>query len=502
MIDDAIKERVKHPALRERIVSPGEAAKLVKNAMRIGTSGSLSSGYPIAFFKALSERSRSSDAFKIDVWSAAPIVPEVDGNLVEAGMVQRRLCHQANPIMAKMINKGEISYTDMGPYAFANQVRYGFFGDLDLAVIEAVQITEEGNIVPSTCVADSPSLVQAAKTVIVEINEHLPLEMAGMHDIVIPENAPNRQPLLINTPADRVGTAFIPVDPLKIAGIIISSEPMRSIPEEGTTEESDQIAHHLITFFENEVSKGKMPAALFPLQTGLGSLGKAILKRLGESNFEGLQTFSALLSDAVLDLIDLGKMSFVSGTGLYFSSEGFNRFYKNIEEYKKMIILRPVDISAHPELIQRLGVIALNGAVEVDIYGHINSSHIGGGRVITGVAGSIEYARNGALSVFMTPSIGKRCDISRIVPMVAHVDHTEHDVHVIVTEQGVADIRGLDPRERAVKIINHCAHPDYRPLLMEYFERAKSEVGGHEPQMLDEAFIFHKRLKETGSMKI
>jgi succinyl-CoA:acetate CoA-transferase len=292
------------------------------------------------------------------------------------------------------------------------------------------------------------------------------------------------------------------VDPLKIAGIIISREPMRSIPEEGTTEESDQIAHHLIAFFENEVSKGKMPDTLFPLQTGLGSLGKAILKRLGESDFEGLQTFSALLNDAVLDLMDLGKLAFVSGTGLYFSSEGFNRFYENIQEYKKMIILRPVDISAHPELIQRLGVIALNGAVEVDIYGHINSSHIGGGRVITGVAGSIEYARNGALSVFMTPSIGKRGDISRIVPMVAHVDHTEHDVHVIVTEQGVADIRGLDPRKRAMKIINHCAHPDYRPLLMEYFERAKSEVGGHEPQMLDEAFTFHKRLKETGSMKI
>ncbi len=470
--------------------------------MRIGTGGSLSSGYPISFFRALSGRSASEGSLKIDIWSGAPLGPEIDGSLVEAGVVQIRLCHQANPIMAKAINRGEIRYADMGPYIFANQVRYGFFGGLDLAVIEAVQVTEEGGIIPSTCVADCPTLVQVAKRVVVEINENLPLEMTGIHDIVIPENPPNRQALLINSPADRVGTPYIPVDSTKIAGVIISKEPSRPIPREGVSEESQQIAYHLITFFEREVSEGRMPENLLPLQTGLGSIGEAILKGLGESGFHDLQTFSALLNDSILDLIDLGKIKSVSGTGLYFSSEGFSRFYENIERYREFIVLRPVDISTYPELIQRLGVIALNGAVEVDIYGHINSSHIGGGRVITGVAGSVEYARNGFLSIFMTPSVGKRGDISRIVPMVAHVDHTEHDVHIIVTEQGLADLRGLDPRERALEIIKSCAHPDYRPLLMAYFERAKSEVGGHEPQLLDEAFSFHKRLKETGSMRV
>lgn len=502
MTEDLIKERVKHRGLRERVVSADEAANLVKSGMRVATGGSTSSGYPISFFKAVSRRSKSDGSLKIDIWSGAPLGPEIDGDLVEAGVVQRRLCHQANPVMAKAINTGEVCYADMGPYVFANQVRYGFFGGLDLAVIEAVQITKEGNIIPSTCVADCPTLVQMAEKVLVEINGSLPLEMTGIHDIVIPENPPNRQALLVNSPADRVGTPYIPVDPAKIAGVIISREPTRPIPRQALSEESRQIAHHLITFFTREVSQGRMPRNLLPLQTGLGSIGQAILKGLGESEFEDIQTFSALLNDSILDLIDLGKIGCASGTGLYFSSEGFARFYENIERYKQVIILRPVDISTYPELIQRLGVIALNGAIEVDIYGHINSSHVGGGRVITGVAGSIEYARNGYLSIFMTPSTGKGGDISRFVPMVTHVDHTEHDVHVIVTEQGLADLRGLDPRERALEIIHGCAHPDYRPLLIEYFERAKSEVEGHEPQILDEAFSFHKRLKETGSMRI
>ena len=497
-----VEERIKLPALREKVITSEEAVRVVEDGMRIATSGTTSSGYPLSFFKALAESAKEDRGFKIDLWSAAPLGPEVDGKLSEIGILNRRLCHQANPIMANAINKGEVLYSDMGPYAFPNQIRYGFFDDLDLTIIEAIELTEEGNIVPSTCIADSPTLIRAAKKVIVEINTNLPLEMAGIHDIVIPDNPPNRYPIGINTPRDRVGTPYIPVDPNKILGIIISSEPNRVPPGEEISEESQRIAQHLIAFFENEISHGRLPTNLLPLQTGLGSLGGAFLVELGRSDFTNLQTFSALLNDAILDLIDLGKIDIASGSGLYFSSEGLERFYGDIKKYKRFVILRPVDISTYPELIQRLGVIAFNGAVEIDIYGHVNSSHVSGGKILTGVAGSIEYARNGFLSIFMTPSVGKGGEISRIVPMVTHVDHTEHDVHIVVTEQGLADLRGLDPRERAKTIIDTCAHPDYKLSLMDYFKKAQSEVGGHEPHLLDDAFSFHRRLKEKGSMKI
>jgi succinyl-CoA:acetate CoA-transferase len=91
--------------------------------------------------------------------------------------------------------------------------------------------------------------------------------------------------------------------------------------------------------------------------------------------------------------------------------------------------------------------------------------------------------------MFLTPSTAKGGAISCIVPMVSHVDHTEHDVHVIVTEQGLADLRGLPPRRRAQKIIDHCAHPDYRPALQDYLDRAVATagVGKHTPHLLAEA---------------
>jgi succinyl-CoA:acetate CoA-transferase len=107
------------------------------------------------------------------------------------------------------------------------------------------------------------------------------------------------------------------------------------------------------------------------------------------------------------------------------------------------------------------------------------------------------------MSCFLTPSTAKNGAISAIVPMVSHVDHTEHDVAVVVTEQGLADLRGLSPKQRARKIIEHCAHPDYRPMLQDYFERAvRDSKGRHTPHLLGEALSWHQRYLDTGTMRI
>src|SRR5690606_11122037 len=121
--------------------------------------------------------------------------------------------------------------------------------------------------------------------------------------------------------------------------------------------------------------------------------------------------------------------------------------------------LRPQEITNHPELIRRLGCIAINGMIEADIYGNVNSTHIAGSRIMNGIGGSRAFARNAYLSVFMSPSTVKDGKVSAIVPMVSHVDHTEHDTMVVETEQGLADLRGLAPKQRAPEIINKCAHP-------------------------------------------
>jgi succinyl-CoA:acetate CoA-transferase len=183
------------------------------------------------------------------------------------------------------------------------------------------------------------------------------------------------------------------------------------------------------------------------------------------------------------------------------SSEAHHQFTSRLPYYRPRVILRPQEISNHPEIIRRLGCLAINGMVEADIYGNVNSSHIMGTRIQNGIGGSGDFARNAYLSIFVSPSVAKGGAISSIVPMASHVDHTEHDVHVIVTEQGVADLRGLAPRRRARKIIDNCAHPDFRAALDDYFQRAlATSYGKHTPHLLHEALAWHSRFLTDGTM--
>jgi acyl-CoA hydrolase len=116
---------------------------------------------------------------------------------------------------------------------------------------------------------------------------------------------------------------------------------------------------------------------------------------------------------------------------------------------------------------------------------------------MNGIGGSADFTRNAYISIFTCPSTAKAGRISAIVPMVSHCDHNEHSVQVLVTEQGLADLRGVTPERRAERIIDNCAHPDYRPLLREYLAAARQ---GHIATDLRHAFDFHNRLIETGSM--
>ena len=222
---------------------------------------------------------------------------------------------------------------------------------------------------------------------------------------------------------------------------------------------------------------------------------------LEDNNFNDLEIYSEVLQDAVLDLIDLGKVRAASGSALTLSLKGQDRFIKELYRYKDKIVLRPVEISNSPEVIRRLGLIAINTAMEVDIYGQVNSTHVNGSHIMNGIGGSGDFERNAAISFMVCSSTGRKGAISKIVPLVTHVDHSEHSVDIIVTEQGLVDTRRLTPKQTAVAIIKNCAHPDYRDMLMDYYERAVKETGGHEPHLLEEAFAMHHRLKEYGDMR-
>jgi succinyl-CoA:acetate CoA-transferase len=203
----------------------------------------------------------------------------------------------------------------------------------------------------------------------------------------------------------------------------------------------------------------------------------------------------------MLQLLKNGTLSMISATAFSLSAAGMAELNENIADYRERIILRPQEISNHPEVIRRLGCLAMNGMIEADMYGNVNSTHLMGSSIVNGIGGSGDFARNAFISMFLSPSTAKSGTISCIVPMASHVDHTEHDTHVIVTEQGLADLRGLPPRRRAKQIIEHCAHPDYRDALLDYLERATASSGKHTPHLLGEALSWHARYLQEGSMQ-
>ncbi len=499
MID--IQDRIRCKELLSKVVTAEEAAAMINPNDKIGISGFTPSGYPKAVPLALEKRIRE-EHFQIDLWTGASVGPEADQALVECDGMNRRFPYQTNAVLRKAINAGKVHYIDMHLSHVAQQVRYGFFGDLDVCIIEVCAITEEGNLVPTTALGNSPVFVSEAKKVIVEVNVSQPLELEGMHDIYQPASPPNRDVIPILRPEDRIGTPYVECDTDKIVAIVPSDITDKTRPLAPIDDDARKMSENLVDFFQNEVKQGRLPENLLPLQSGVGNVANAVISGLVNSPFEGLSVYTEVIQDGMFDLIDAEKLVVASGTSLSPSPEGLQRFYGDINKYRERIILRPQEISNNPGLIRRLGVIAMNTALEMDIFGNVNSTHVTGVKMMNGIGGSGDFARNGYLSMFFTQSTAKNGDISTVVPMASHVDHTEHDVHVYISDQGVADVRGLSPKERARVIIDNVAHPDYRELLRDYLKRAEAKLGGVQtPHLLDEAFSFHTRFMETGSMK-
>ena len=332
-------------------------------------------------------------------------------------------------------------------------------------------------------------------------------KLEGMHDIYFDVGVPpHRKVIPIETADQRIGTPYLECDLDKVVAVVLTDANERSNKFAEPDENSKRIAEQIIDFLNNEVKQGRLPNSLLPLQSGVGNVANAVLTGLQDSPFENLTGYTEVLQDGMLDLILSGKMKSASSTAVSFSPEALQRFNDNIDFLRDKIVLRPQELSNHPEVIRRLGVIGMNAMIEADIYGNVNSTHIMGSKMMNGIGGSGDFTRNAHFSFFVSPSVAKNGAISCIVPMVSHHDHTEHDVMFIVTEQGFADLRGKSPRQRAQLIINNCAHPDYRDMLRDYYDRAEKASASagtlQTPHLLTEALSWHQRFLETGDMRI
>lgn len=494
-----VRNRIKHETLQNRVVSAEEAASWIQDGMTLGLSGFTRAGDVKAVPFALAKRAET-EAIKVSVYTGASLGSDVDKLFAEKGMLNKRLPFQADPTMRKKINEGEFQFIDQHLSHTSEWVRSGVLDSIDFAILEAVSITGDGMMIPTTSIGNSMVFAEHAKSIIIEINTAQPELLEGIHDLYDPGAQGQRDAIPLKKSDDRIGSLGIPIDLDKVKGIVFTNQLDSPSTIVAPDEETVVMAQNLISFLREEIKEGRLTESLAPLQSGIGSVANAVFHGLLDSEFHDLEVYSEVLQDAVFDLFDAGKVTFASCCSITLSADKMKQVFSDFEAYRGKLILRPQEISNHPEIIRRLGLISINTALELDIYGNVNSTHVMGTKMMNGIGGSGDFARNARLGIFVTKSIAKNGDISSIVPFVSHVDHTEHDVDVIVTEQGYADLRGLAPRERAKRIIENCAHPMYRDQLMAYYEEALTR-GGQTPHVLEKAFSFHNSYQKNGTMR-
>ena len=484
-------------------ITAEEAACLIKDNDVVGFSGFTAAGCPKAITKALAKRAEEEHAkgnpLKIGIYTGASTGDSIDGALSRAHAIKFRTPYQSSNDMRTELNKRDAHYFDLHLSELQQFLRYGFLQKPDWAILEACDITDDGKVYLTSAVGISPTIAHLADRIFIELNKYHPKELAGIHDIYEPANPPYRREIPVYKPSDRIGVPYVQVDPQKIVGIVetdLENEVGAFAPLDEVTE---QIGRNVAGFLSNEMKAGRIPAGFLPVQSGVGNVANAVLSAMGANeDIPTFEIYTEVIQDAVIKLMKEGNVRFASGCSLTLSTPALEEVYHNLSEYKKIMVLRPQEISNAPEISRRLGLISINTALEADIFGNINSTHVLGTKMMNGIGGSADFCRNAYLSIFTAPSTAKSGKISAVVPMVSHVDHSEHSVKIFITEHGVADLRGKSPIQRAETIINNCVDPQYRDLLNEYLLLGQK---GHTPQNMAAALAFHDTFIKTGDMR-
>ncbi|MGL5937777.1 MAG: acetyl-CoA hydrolase/transferase family protein [Phocaeicola sp.] len=486
------------------ILSAAEAASYIKNDYNIGLSGFTPAGSPKAVTPEIAKLAEAEHAkgnpFKISLFTGASTGDSTDGMLTRAEAIRYRAPYTTNSDIRKAINAGKVAYNDIHLSQMAQEIRFGYFGKIDVAIIEACDITPDGKVYLTAAVGITPTIARLADKVIIELNRAHSKNIIGLHDIYEPLDPPYRREIPIFKANDRAGLPYVQIDPKKIVGVVevdIKDEARGFTAPDPVT---DQIGQNVASFLLSDMQRGIIPATFLPLQSGVGNIANAVLGALGrEKAIPAFEMYTEVIQDSVIDLLRQGRMTFGSTCSLSVTNECLQGIYDDMDFFRDKLVMRPSEISNNPEIVRRLGIISMNTAIEADIFGNINSTHISGTRMMNGLGGSGDFTRNAYISIFSCPSVAKEGSISSIVPMVSHVDHSEHSVNILITEQGIADLRGKSPMQRAELIIENCAHPDYKNLLWDY---VKISSKGQTSHRLSAALGMHETLAKKGDMRL
>ncbi|MDR3652344.1 MAG: succinate CoA transferase [Paludibacter sp.] len=485
-----------------KFVTAEEAASYVNNGDIVGFSGFTPAGCPKEVPTAIAKRAEAFHAegkeFKIGMYTGASTGDSLDGALARANAILFRTPYQSNKDLRTALNCERAPYFDMHLSSIAPHLRFGFMPKPKFAIIEVCDINDEGELVLTSGVGISPTIANLADYIIIEWNHNHPKELRGFHDIFEPLDPPHRKPMTLLTPSDRMGVPVVKVDSSKILCIV---ETYRDDEVGGftpTDEVTDKIGKNVADFLANEIKSGRIPKEFLPIQSGVGNIANAVMASLGANpDIPTFEMYTEVIQDSVIELIRNGKIRFASGCSLTITTPVRNKLYEDLEFFRDKLVLRPQEMSNSPELARRLGLITINTALEADIFGNVNSTHVMGSKMMNGIGGSADFTRSAYISIFTTPSTAKKGNISAIVPMVSHVDQNEHSVNIIITEHGVADLRGKSPIQRAEEIIENCVAPEYQQMLRDYLLLSEP---CHTPTNLHACFGMHTQFMKTGSM--
>ena len=485
-------------------ISAEEAAHVIKNEDIVGLSGFTPAGSPKAVMaevaKIAEEKHARGEEFQIGLITGASTGDSCDGTLTRAHALKFRAPYTTNTDFRKAVNNGEINYTDIHLSQVAQRLRSGFLGHVNVAVIEACEITEDGRVYLTAGVGITPTIARLADKVIIELNAAHSKKLIGIHDLYEMERPPYRRPIPIVRPSDRIGLPYIQLDLSKLVGIVETNMPDEARGFHDPDAVTERIGQNVAEFLAADMKRGIIPSTFLPLQSGVGNIANAVLAALGrDQSIPPFEMYTEVIQNSVIKLIKEGRVKFGSTCSLSVTNDCLDDIYENMDFFRHKLVLRPSEISNCPEVVRRIGVITMNTAIEADIYGNVNSTHICGTKMMNGIGGSGDFTRSAYISIFSCPSTAKGGCISSIVPMVSHLDHSEHSVNVIITEQGVADLRGKSPMERAETIIENCAHPDYKQLLWDYL---KISTKGQTSHCLSAALGMHQTFLKKGDMRL
>ena len=265
-------------------LTPEEAAAYISDGQTVGFSGFTPAGaaklVPRALAVRAREEHRAGRPFRLRVITGAS-TGELDDDLAEAEAISWRAPYQSSPRLRAQINSGTVEFVDMHLSHVPQALLFGFFGDIDLAVVEATEVSSEGQVFLTTSVGLSPTLLHSAKRIIIEVNGRHSPRLREMTDIALLPPPPHRLPIPILDPLGKIGVPFVQVDPARIVGIVEHSAPDGVHPFAPADVASQRIADQVVRFLVEELRVGRIPPEFLPLQAGVGNVANAVMAQLG-----------------------------------------------------------------------------------------------------------------------------------------------------------------------------------------------------------------------------